>query len=658
MRNNLFLGTILHILTISLSLKFTDKSEQCSHYYNDFWIIYENHFFLVNKFTIHVVQNEKNQAEVNQYTNIFLKRINSHFDAFKIEESFLGDLKNHKRRFCKNCIIPGTTLDPIDQQELARIKLLSSDSSNGYYIVSWDVETLHDFLDHNSSTIILEERATYALQFVFHSSEYCSTIEYQIGAILQRFWVDYNVVNVIAHTPCSCHSSRIYIYRPFVKINESWGITQYYSFDEITSNFRTITNILDNFNQFPLNITIIPNLLGAVINLPNLLKHNPIYQNLSSSKGFGGVDGLILATLADRFNFDVNLVNTTTDKYFSDFLPQGTPSSGGLNDALEPKVAYSANSKFLLRYDLNVDFVVVHAVDHLCVVVPKAQKIPKWTGLFRCFTQNAWFLIASTCIVCTVVWYLIAPTTSLSDCFWTMFSYLFGSPVKVVPRNNQLFVLASCLYFNIVVLGIIQGYLFRTITTTEFGLDMDTLDDVDKSGLTIETSLWLPVDGNSSTIANLRKKLKWTGFHVYDSVATHRNIAATNLQFYADFLIRSKYIDEEGLPLLHIVDECLITSFVGHFMPKGSALFTIFNNAIMKMVESGLAHKWLRDISDSKITENIIKLNKNKEVIRAFSLYDLQIAFYLVVFGCIISVFIFLSEVLWHKKYTLRIKTQ
>ena len=180
----------------SINLNLTeDLLQDCSSYTDDFWDIYDNHFLLVDHLTIHVLQIDTYKSEVNQYTDNFLE-ILSWYDypvALEIEESFLKQSPLNIERSINfrdvyDYVNLHQKLEPIDYDELLQIKRLSSDSLKGYFIIVWDVETLHLFLDENSTLVIPEERATYALQFVFTSPELCDHIRNHIDNILRRFW--------------------------------------------------------------------------------------------------------------------------------------------------------------------------------------------------------------------------------------------------------------------------------------------------------------------------------------------------------------------------------------------------------------------------------------------------------------------------------------
>jgi hypothetical protein len=108
-------------------------------------------------------------------------------------------------------------LSPIERKELIQMKSLTSDAAEGYVIIAWHPKVLHQFLDQDYRIVVPKIRATYALQFIFSTEHLCKTVKIEMDNLLRRLWLEYNVVNVIAQSMCSCDTSKIYIYRPFHK---------------------------------------------------------------------------------------------------------------------------------------------------------------------------------------------------------------------------------------------------------------------------------------------------------------------------------------------------------------------------------------------------------------------------------------------------------
>lgn len=49
--------------------------------------------------------------------------------------------------------------------------------------------------------------------------------------------------------------------------------------------------------------------------------------------------------------------------------------------------------------------------DKLCVIAPKAQKIPEWMAIFKCFDVTVWVLILIVNSICGCVWYILKEST-------------------------------------------------------------------------------------------------------------------------------------------------------------------------------------------------------------------------------------------------------
>jgi hypothetical protein len=348
---------LLHPNNAQILLTKTYNPPECTINSSEFWRVCETHFLLVHFLTILVLQTQQHNFDLNYFTEALLREMSGYefLVTLKIEEYFLSDLyENQTRHIFDESIVDevgGHNVQPVEYETLAKIKKLSSVSPKGYFIIVWDVATLHRFLNDDYQIVIPDARATYSLHFVFTSSETCQDVKYELSGTLRRFWIDYNAVNVIAQTPCSCDNQQVYIYRPFVRTNSSWGVTNIYTLQEINNNFRLITNPLGNLNRIPLPTAVFPTHLNAVRDLPKLLNNNPIYRNLTWSKGFVGKDSMILGTLAESLNFDVILIGDKK-RNFDLIYPNGT-ISGVLGDVAERRAVFGANSRLLanhLRY--------------------------------------------------------------------------------------------------------------------------------------------------------------------------------------------------------------------------------------------------------------------------------------------------------------------
>jgi hypothetical protein len=626
------------------------SSETCMMYTEDNWLVYQSHFLYVNFLTVQVLQTDKHKSALNMFTQTAIKIMNSydHITSIKIKETFLSkNIKPRRLHFYNTTVRHGVLADssPIGRKELIQMKSLISDAAEGYLIVAWHPKVLHQFLDQGYRIVVPKIRATYALQFIFSTEHLCKTVKIEMDNLLRRLWLEYNIVNVIAQSMCSCDTSKIYIFRPFIKTDNMWGLTEYYHFQEVVANFRVITNPLKNFNRFPLSISVFEMFPVATKRVPKLLRHNPIYNNLTWSHGFAGVDGIMLGTIAEYLNFDIVPFGTTTKENFGYLLPNGT-SIGSLHDVIHRKVVVSANSRYVANYSSKVEFTIPYISSEICAVVPKALKLPNWAILLTCFDLPSWICIILSVTASALFWYQMAPSKDFIQQAWEIFSFLVGIPTRIVPVLHHIFFLVGCMVFSIVILGTIQGFLFTSFTKTIYNKDVNTLEEVDQLGLPTASVSWGMMSNDSDIVRRLKEKRIDPTPNMFDLVAYQRNLVVFDSKILLQFLSKTKYTDDDGQPLLHIVDECPGTFMIARIVPEGSAFLNVFNNIIVKNFENGLSWKWIRDLDDSILTEKLMKRKKNKTSVRSFSLHDSQSAFYVIIFGHACAVLVFFCEIL------------
>ena len=640
-------------LAKTLNITSPDVFQKCALYSDEFWDVYIKHFRLVTLLKFTILQTKEHKFDVHQFSqNLFrvlmtrrLHYLDSYYYTIKVRREFLTKPSKtaHEYGAVRHRVLFQNNFKIKDDEELIRIKRLTSDSVVGYVVVVWDVDDLRSFLDENYEKVIPKVRATYAVFFVFSTTKLCSSIHEQIHYILNRFWVQYNVINVVAQTLCSCDTTQVYIHRPFVKIEDSWGVTNNYTMTESSRQISLITSVLSNLNQYQLPVSLFEKVPTAVKTLPKLLKTNPLYRDLSWSQGFAGADAMLLGTLAKCLNFtpvvDLNLPLND----FGHVLKNGTVS-GVLGDVIKRRSQLGVNERFLANYGVGgFEFTMPHGSDKICFMVPKARKVPRWRTLFMCFGTCTWIMITGVYFTCVVFWYLVRSSTLLKTS-WEMYSFLMGIPYRVVPSVPQFFYLTGCMIFNVIIMGVIQGSLFTNFSTITFYHDLDTLDDVDQSGITIMSYVWHLIQDDSDLIKRLKKKSILFDPGFFEAAARDRNLGIMDRKSDLEIFAKAVYLEDDGTPRFHIVNECLTTFLVVNIVPKGSAFLTMFNTIITKVVESGLWFKWYKDVADSIFIEKSNEIMK-KESFKAFSFDDVQAPFYILVFGYGCGILIFLGEI-------------
>lgn len=142
-----------------------------------------------------------------------------------------------------------------------------------------------------------------------------------------------------------------------------------------------------------------------------------------------------------------------------------------------------------------------------------------------------------------------------------------GCPQKLPNTNAERILLSGILLANVTLVGIFSGILYNSFAHDMYYPDIDSLRDLDASGLPISlTSVSLAdlfdVDRDNnddniestSLMQSLRKKMQF-GINPVSIAAHYRNVSAFARESYFP-IITEELIDADGGPLLHLVEEC------------------------------------------------------------------------------------------------------
>lgn len=130
----------------------------------------------------------------------------------------------------------------------------------------------------------------------------------------------------------------------------------------------------------------------------------------------------------------------------------------------------------------DIDYMFPVYSDKVCVIAPKALKVPQWMAIFKCFNMNVWLLIVFINTLCGYFWYLlklwanhsskrlksIKPSerllsleldrfTVISIEMWTIM--LGGASKRLPNRSMERVFLSVCLVSNIIIAGSFQVWL-------------------------------------------------------------------------------------------------------------------------------------------------------------------------------------------------------
>ncbi|XP_064215943.1 uncharacterized protein LOC135267925 [Tribolium castaneum] len=374
-----------------------------------------------------------------------------------------------------------------------------------------------------------------------------------------------------------------------------------------------------------------------------MFARNPTAVKLNANKSsaaFSGVDGNVLAQLSQSMDFVADI--SSEFPFYGQTLRNGSVT-GTLGAVAKGVVDLAMNGRFIVgqEYDC-VEFTVAYSNDKICVVAPKSGRIPHWAEIFHSFRLRVWLLIFLVIIMSLLIW--CAFERSWGKVWIEMCSIFINVPVKLSLNWERKIYLTFLLQFLVIINGIFQGNLIKTFSAVSYYPDINTLEQLDHSGLKILTSLGVFNNNESELFKHLQGKVVDRNQSAIERVAYCKDIVALERKNDAN-LFKSVYVSSDGTSLIHLVQECPISYHLGFIVTEGSPYLPRVNQLVRRMFECGLTQKWYSDMSQKIIIKMRFgqKVKENRKV-KAFSLYDMQLVFLTLVLGLMCSIVVFVGE--------------
>lgn len=584
---------------------------------------------------------------------------------------------NRSKHFNVNCrtVFPATTHPD-------RMRSLHFSCEN-YLIVADDETSIIRYFIYVTKINVTWNSKIRFLILLHMQFGYNSTDEFKgrCKSLLQNLWERFKVMNVIIMTSSviQCRyqiSQEVILYNPFFPKR---GSTERGSViilngtkSELLMKISVPTSELQKFHGYPLRVTMfrrVPTVVPRMECRAND-KHN-------CTVTYTGMDALLLHSLATYLNFTL-LIRQPSDGLEYGYETINGTFTGTLGDVVYGRTDISMNGVFIKVYGSDkIQFTHNAYSDEVCIIVPKAKRMPKWFTVFGA-TDSAVALSVLGIYITNACFYFIIrqihgwfePKSLESNFGWPtiitdMFRPFVFSPFTRIPMvSSQRIFLGSCLVFGVVLTTSMQGMLVTAMTKPYYYPDINTLEELDSSGLTIYTNSPSIIDtfGTSHinpTMDSLSRKVQTAvnTTDLWDVVAKERNCTAmVRKSDYQYGVPLSRYRASDGSFLLHVVRECPRRYLLGYLMPTGSPYLPYINEGIARLVEAGIVEHWKQtttleaDVHSTLHGTNLRKTAAmNKEDPKVFSLKDLQLAFYMLTVGLSASVIIFSFEMIFRK---------
>jgi hypothetical protein len=476
--------------------------------------------------------------------------------------------------------------------------------------------------------------------------------ENKYSFLLRALWKELDILNAITmvikysnyRTLKGGRIVQLATFNPFIDSLNSRGKLIVYNKNNVFNFARSYSDRLSNLRGYPVRISLFPRRLSSFPSHPG-----------DKVVDYIGVDGFFMRNLAKKMNFTVIAGSPEDGEEYGYMFENNGTFTGSLGDILYERVEISLNSRFVKEYGTNdIEFTLSVGFDKLCILVPKAKRLPKWLAFFRVFSIHVHLALACVYVGCCIISHILQMLysffipvnkgNSLTATFIEMLPPFLSLPFVRMPIcRSQKVIMTMCLLFGMIVASLFQGRLVTVLSKPDYYPDINTLEELDASGLLIATGSINLIENTfsteeSSVMKHLRNKVIYRNIQegVTDYVAKHQDITA--LQRFSSAIYEVLlHRNSDGTFLLHMVAECLRTYSLAYIVPKGSQFLFRINHAITQLVESGIVDKWSEDTYFNLTAFHGSEHNINDSR-KVFSLEDLQIAFLILACGLLASI--------------------
>ncbi|XP_014489479.1 PREDICTED: uncharacterized protein LOC106752352 [Dinoponera quadriceps] len=492
-----------------------------------------------------------------------------------------------------------------------------------------------------------------------------------IEDILRTLWYERKVYNIFVSDGVLVNgTSRINrfvsTYNPFAKVNDSaWGGIDVVSVNTTARSSNLTYRCTRNLNGYELKVGIFEG-NHSIANMMSSSVMQPVSMQYDYSNIFKGFDETILDIVARQMNFTAKRVHPTDNRSFGYQLPNGT-YIGAIGDVVYGRTDVCFESFFVKRYspykNMLIEFTAQVEFDRVCVIVPKASKIPKWLRIYHFFPLSIWIFSMLSHVLTYITWHLLQvfnPRRTGRVSFLTTVyrSFLFncGCPQKLPYSNAERILLSGIFLGNITIVGFFNGMLYKSFANDMYYRDIDSLEDLEASGLPILFTSFgvsdifgLKKDTDATPlIQSLKRKLQH-GYNAVINAAYYRNVSGLMRKHHFSIL-NEELVNTDGSPMLHLVKECPGTYYLSYLLPRNSILREKINTLIARLNQAGLPTLWTsRTIQRTVVKKKLLAKRQENKADRfvAFSLSDLQTSFFTLLVGLSLSTIVFCHERGW-----------
>nr|CAI5864525.1 unnamed protein product [Callosobruchus analis] len=266
-------------------------------------------------------------------------------------------------------------------------------------------------------------------------------------------------------------------------------------------------------------------------------------------------------------------------------------------------------------------------------IVPK-RKVPSDLLIIYAFTETVWATLLVTIAILTAVMHIMYKKSLISS-FFAVWGVFLGVPLTILDNKPKLrYVVILWVYASYILSCSFQANLLRSFVATRYQKSIKTLEDLKESGLKIGMTPFYTNTSNATK--DLIVKENYVPMLENETVARilrdDSNYAYFSGKGFVEHLFDKR--DKSCEASLEIMPEAILPGFTVYHLHKRSYLTAKLDRFILILHSSGLMER------RNTLTKNIIEKEKVLKMSHLFA------AFKLLLFGYILSILVFVLEVI------------
>ncbi|XP_016979827.2 uncharacterized protein LOC108045120 [Drosophila rhopaloa] len=392
-----------------------------------------------------------------------------------------------------------------------------------------------------------------------------------------------------------------------------------------------------------------------------------------------GADAKLAKIVARQLNFTPQYL-WPDDEFFGGRLADGS-YSGGVGRAHRGEVDIIFAGFFVKDYlTTHIQFSAAVYMDELCLYVQKAQRIPQSILPLFAVHTDVWLCFLMVGLVGSLVWLILRALNlglrieRIPDGSLTTEISNFGAARRIFidtwvvwvrvnvgsfpPFHSERIFVASLCLVSVIFGALLESSLATVYIRPLYYRDVNTLRELDESGrpiyikhLAFKDDLFYGHDSEVYRRLDAKMMLVAEGEERLIEMVSKRGGFAGVTRFASLQLSDIRYVMTKKV---HKIPECPKNYHIAYVLPRPSPYLEEVNRIVLRLVAGGIVGLWTGEAKErakwsiQRFPEYLAQLDVGRWKVLTIS--DVQLAFYALTIGCLLSAAVCMAEVFLKRK--------